>query len=845
MADDFSKTSDDIAIGPESLMGRDEISFVTQKATYPSLEIIAGPREGLFLPLKHGSHIVGRASGNPLHLDDTSVSRVHAQISYDGTTVTLKDMGSRNGTSVNGERLEGDTARPLKHLDQIKIGIYLFRLAMKPITEADLPPPPPKPDKSVTYVAQESDKKGLLPPSKEDKDVPSASEEKLEPAESVLSAEPPQEPPRRETALMIPPLSQVPEDKLGVRLKYVFLALCLISSLGGLIYFFISSKKNTEEPVVQTEQPLNPQTEKDIPLPELTESPSAPEPRAQEPQAQEPQAQEPQTQEPLAQEPKAPTVPQPSVEVSPDKPSSPSSVTSPSPTQESPTPESPTQEPTTPGQTLPTNQPVSQSPPVLDTPSPSSQPVAPEPVAPESVTPESVTPSVVSVPSQAPVSSSSARPMTMFLDVSASPTVARISFEGRDLGSTPLKTGITVEPGKTYEVTAQFDLKDLRDQFQQKISFVADPGKEVVPLVFKAELGVLKVLALPRGVSFSLQGYYAYDKLKSHKVQMDDVLLGQPVYLPYGNYTVELRERMKLKDSKTEIDQIRYHRDFKISAENKTVSLSIKERDFQFFPARIESVPKGAEVWLDNQKLGITPYQGEMPVGRHELRLKYEGFFDYVNPLDMQMSTPYEAVIEMKTSQVGELINQAEAYRRSGQYQESVNKLVEALSLGGTDREKAAIHFGLGESFFWLKNYDQAATDYDQARVHSDFNYKALLGMARSEYALGDKDRALTHLVEVLLNNKDGSLSGQADALFKQISPIKSVIYISTEPAGASVMVNSEELGQKTPIILSDLDLGNYQIQIEKNGYKTEQIKQNLKISEFVPIFIKLQPGGS
>lgn len=56
------------------------------------------------LPLKHGKLVVGREEGGLP--DDERLSRRHAEISWDGRRWTIRDLGSRNGTNVDGERVD-------------------------------------------------------------------------------------------------------------------------------------------------------------------------------------------------------------------------------------------------------------------------------------------------------------------------------------------------------------------------------------------------------------------------------------------------------------------------------------------------------------------------------------------------------------------------------------------------------------------------------------------------------------------------------------------------------------------------------------------------------------------
>lgn len=72
----------------------------------------------LEMPL--GDFVVGRSSTCNLALDDGLVSRRHALLKVTKEALTVEDLGSRNGVSVNGEVIEG--RKKLKHLDRITIG---------------------------------------------------------------------------------------------------------------------------------------------------------------------------------------------------------------------------------------------------------------------------------------------------------------------------------------------------------------------------------------------------------------------------------------------------------------------------------------------------------------------------------------------------------------------------------------------------------------------------------------------------------------------------------------------------------------------------------------------------
>ena len=77
-------------------------------------------------PLAQGPNIIGRTAEAEICIDRTEVSRCHARIFVAGTTATIEDLGSKNGTYVNGERLEQPTL--LSNGDEIWIGRSVARL---------------------------------------------------------------------------------------------------------------------------------------------------------------------------------------------------------------------------------------------------------------------------------------------------------------------------------------------------------------------------------------------------------------------------------------------------------------------------------------------------------------------------------------------------------------------------------------------------------------------------------------------------------------------------------------------------------------------------------------------
>ncbi|MET8679611.1 DUF1707 and FHA domain-containing protein [Streptomyces sp. NPDC004647] len=72
---------------------------------------------------------IGRDPGNGLRLNDDTVSRVHAELVREGGIWVLRDLGSTNGTCVNGRRVTGRAA--VQPGDQVTFGRISFRLATR------------------------------------------------------------------------------------------------------------------------------------------------------------------------------------------------------------------------------------------------------------------------------------------------------------------------------------------------------------------------------------------------------------------------------------------------------------------------------------------------------------------------------------------------------------------------------------------------------------------------------------------------------------------------------------------------------------------------------------------
>ncbi len=191
-----------------------------------------GPEPGKVYELPRSSVTLGRDPGNAVTVNDPQVSRQHARITPQGGLLVIEDLGSTNGTTINGVLI--DAPYQLVHGDEIGLGdnvsfIFYGRfagaadrtLASQPVSHTE-PPRPPAPVQEPQEPA---------PPAYEA--VPPAHE----PSPPAREAVPPAEPDYG------PVYADYPEYETGrdwTRLAWGCLAVVVMAGLflTVLLYFF-------------------------------------------------------------------------------------------------------------------------------------------------------------------------------------------------------------------------------------------------------------------------------------------------------------------------------------------------------------------------------------------------------------------------------------------------------------------------------------------------------------------------------------------------------------------------------------------------------------------------------
>ena len=94
------------------------------------LQVIEGPKKRIVFALDD-SLMIGRSRDCQIRLRDPKMSRHHLRLVRTGGCFAAVDMGSPNGTKVNGKPLKPKSSHPLQQADVIEIGGTRFYYFME------------------------------------------------------------------------------------------------------------------------------------------------------------------------------------------------------------------------------------------------------------------------------------------------------------------------------------------------------------------------------------------------------------------------------------------------------------------------------------------------------------------------------------------------------------------------------------------------------------------------------------------------------------------------------------------------------------------------------------------
>lgn len=117
----------------------------------PHLQIFLSEENRPVQELGEEKLTVGRLADNTLQIEDASVSSHHAEIVFEGGLHHPNDLGSANGTFVNGEQI---TAAVLRHGDEVRFGN--IETVFTGDAEVAVSQPPPESQGVVAQLASQS-----------------------------------------------------------------------------------------------------------------------------------------------------------------------------------------------------------------------------------------------------------------------------------------------------------------------------------------------------------------------------------------------------------------------------------------------------------------------------------------------------------------------------------------------------------------------------------------------------------------------------------------------------------------------------------------------------------------
>ena len=191
-------------------------------SAFYQIVIRSGPNAGTAYPLEKAELFIGRDLNNEIVINDPEMSRRHARLYLQGANYVLEDLGSTNGTAVNGQRLMGPYL--LRPGEMVTFGEHVA-LLFETVQS----------DQAATVAAPIRGSAPYAAPQ------PPAAPPAYAPPPAYVPAPPPrQAPPAYSGQVPLPPEEDEPKKKFPVWL-IILIALLVVVCLCGVVFVAIDA----------------------------------------------------------------------------------------------------------------------------------------------------------------------------------------------------------------------------------------------------------------------------------------------------------------------------------------------------------------------------------------------------------------------------------------------------------------------------------------------------------------------------------------------------------------------------------------------------------------------------
>lgn len=116
----------------QTIVKRDNTIKFEPMEKHPHLIVLYPQTHFKQIPIQKGTIVLGRGREANIHLDDELVSRKHCALTFDGTQIIVEDLGSTNGTYIDGSQI---TKARLEHDNRLQIGKMILKVEFKDANE--------------------------------------------------------------------------------------------------------------------------------------------------------------------------------------------------------------------------------------------------------------------------------------------------------------------------------------------------------------------------------------------------------------------------------------------------------------------------------------------------------------------------------------------------------------------------------------------------------------------------------------------------------------------------------------------------------------------------------------